>query len=195
MCFQDLIISFPLDTKTVNIFNQFELTLAGEKSHKFFALDILKAKLNIKMELFETASKNFWILGMEWDESTQKFVYSIIKNFYAYCVSIMCITLTTFYLIYDAQRFEEYTEALFVCTTAVMCSIITTFIAIKLDVFSEFIKASKTSHNERKLFPIVNHWINNKANDDDVNHCCDWTKKTRFVNFPKNPFIRHKIAS
>lgn len=102
------------------------------------------------MKLFETALGNFWILGMEWDDESQTFLYSIKKNFYAYCVSIMCITLTIIYLIRDAQKFEEYTEALFVCTTAAMCSIITIFMSIKLGVFTQFIKTANISYKERE---------------------------------------------
>lgn len=102
------------------------------------------------MKLFETALESFWFLGMEWDDHSQKFLISITKNVYAYCISIMCITSTTLYLIFDARSFDEYTEALFVCSTAIMCTIITTFICIKLKLLSEFIKSSRMVVNESK---------------------------------------------
>lgn len=100
------------------------------------------------MQLFETALKNFWFLGMEWDDSSQKFAYSLKKNLYAYGVSVVCITCTLSFLIHDAVNFDEYTEALFIFSSAIMCNIITTFLYIKLDVLSEFVKICRNSIGE-----------------------------------------------
>lgn len=93
---------------------------------------------------------------MEWDESSQKYLYSVKKNAYAYCVSVICITLTLLYIIYDAKSFVEYTEALFACSTAFMCIIITTFIYLKLDDLSEMTKLIRTTLNEGMCTSSIN---------------------------------------
>lgn len=102
------------------------------------------------MEIFETALENFSFLGMEWDENSQKFLYNIKKSAVTKIVSITCFIFTLLFLMYDAQSFDEYTEALFVCSTSVMCSIITTAIYIKLDMFSKFTKMIKRELNRSK---------------------------------------------
>lgn len=102
------------------------------------------------MQLFETALESFWFLGLEWDESSQQFLYSIKKNVISQCVSVVCIISTFFFLIKEAKTFDEFTESLFVGSTAVMCSIITTFLFIKLDLLSKFIKTCKIAIIESK---------------------------------------------
>lgn len=102
------------------------------------------------MQVFETTLKNFWFLGMEWDESSQQFFYSIKKNVFNYSIGAVCVTGTLLFLINDAKSFQEYTEALFICSSAFMCSIIYTFFYIKLEEFSEFTKICKNSVGESK---------------------------------------------
>lgn len=100
------------------------------------------------MELFETALKNF--LGMEWDDGSQKYSISIKKMFVAQILGVICFITTLVFLIKDAKSFDEYTEAFFICSSAVLCSIIYIFFYIKLDEFSEFTKICKTVANESK---------------------------------------------
>lgn len=102
------------------------------------------------MKLFETALESFWFLGMEWDESSQKFSYSIKKNVISQCVSGAVFISTLIFLVKEAKTFDEYTEALFMCSTAVMCTIITAFIYIKLDMLAEFIRTAKIAAAESK---------------------------------------------
>lgn len=91
-------------------YDQFEFTLAGKYLHKFFAFDISKGdsiSIDIKMQLFETASANFWFLGMEWDKSSQKFLISFKKLFVSQFNCVVCFVTMLLFLIEDAESFDE----------------------------------------------------------------------------------------
>lgn len=100
------------------------------------------------MKVFETALKNLRILGTEWDDKTQRFYYSFKKNTISLGFGALCFTLTLLFIIYEAKTFEEYTEALFICSSAVMSDTIGIFIYIKLDEFSEFVKICSIAADE-----------------------------------------------
>lgn len=102
------------------------------------------------MKLFETALKNFAFLGTVWDESSQKYIYEIRKKLVAVYVGLLCFILTFIFLIKDAKTFDEYTEALFICSTAFMCSVITAEIFFKLEKFSKFTRTCKIAINNSK---------------------------------------------
>lgn len=102
------------------------------------------------MKLFETALENFAFLGTEWDESSQKYLYSLRKKLVAVCVGLLCFILTFIFLIKDAKTFDEYTEALFICSTAFMCTVITAEIFLKLGTFSEFTRTCKIAIDNSK---------------------------------------------
>lgn len=102
------------------------------------------------MKLFETVLQNFWFLGMEWHESSQKLLISIKKMFVSEFCCVVCFVTMLLFLIEDAESFDEYTEALFMGSTAVMCTIIYIFLYIKLDVLSKFIRTARISLNESK---------------------------------------------
>lgn len=102
------------------------------------------------MKLFETALQNFWFLGMEWDEGSQKFLISIEKLFVSQSQCVVCFVTMLLFIINEAESFDEYTEALFMGSTAVMCTIIYIFLYIKLNVLSEFIRTAKIALNESK---------------------------------------------
>lgn len=106
------------------------------------------------MKLFETALENFRFLGMEWDEKSQKFLISLGKMFVSEFCCVVCFVTMLLFVIKDAESFDEYTEALFMCSTAVMCTVIYIFLYIKLDVLSEFIRTSKIELSESKLIVI-----------------------------------------
>lgn len=103
------------------------------------------------MKLFETALGNFAILGTVWDESSQEYVYKIREKFIAVCVGLLCFILTFIFLIKDARTFDEYTEALFICSTAFMCSVITAEIFFKLDKLTQFTRTCNIGIDNSKL--------------------------------------------
>lgn len=107
------------------------------------------------MKLFETALKNFAILGLECDESSKKFVYT--KNYFAFQFScIVCIVLTFLFLIYDAKTFDDYTEALFILSTGLMQGIISVSISFKMNNFFNFIENCKNVFDESKRNHLYN---------------------------------------
>lgn len=92
------------------------------------------------MKIFETALINLRFLGTSWDESAQKFRYSYKMNSISLGFGVLCFFLTLLYLFFEANSFEEYTEALFICSSAVMSDTIGLFIYIKLDAWTEYKK-------------------------------------------------------
>lgn len=106
------------------------------------------------MKLFETALKYFRFLGMEWDDGSQKFSISIKKLFVAQFLGVICFVTTLIFLIKDAKSFDEYTEALFMCSTAALCSIIYIFFYVKLSEFSAFTKTAKMGLSQSKYIGI-----------------------------------------
>lgn len=119
-------------------------------SHLNSLLSTFSNPINIKMKLFETALENFWVLGLEWHEDSQKFVYNINKTIIAKGAHFVSFTCTLCFLIKDAKSFDEYTEALFVCSTSAMCIVITICIYIKLGVLAEYIKSARAAVSESK---------------------------------------------
>lgn len=113
------------------------------------------------MKLFETALKYFWFLGMEWDESSQRYFISFKKMFIPQFLGVICFTTTLIFLIKDAKSFEEYTEALFMCSTAALCTIIYTFFYVKLNEFSAFTKLAKIGFSESKYTSKFKYFYNN----------------------------------
>lgn len=108
------------------------------------------------MSVLETALESFSILGLEWDESSQKLLYSIKKQFISQFLGVLCIMSTLIFLTNDAETFLDYTEALFICSTAVMCNLIYIIFYIKLNELSEFTKISKSFVEERKRSDLFN---------------------------------------
>lgn len=108
------------------------------------------------MSVLETALESFSFLGLEWDESSQKLLYSIKKQFISQFLGVLCIISTLIFLTNDAKTFLDYTEALFICSTAVMCNLIYIIFYIKLNELSEFTKISKSFVGERKRTDLFN---------------------------------------
>lgn len=92
------------------------------------------------MKLFEIALKNLRFLGTRWDESAQRFRYSYKMNSISLGFGVLCFISTLLFLFFEANSFQEYTEALFICSTAVMSDAIGLFIYIKLNEFTEYKK-------------------------------------------------------
>lgn len=89
-------------------------------------------------------------MGMEWVESSQTFEYNIKKHLYSFCAGTMCFYGTLFFLFFEAKSFVEYTEALFLFSTDMMCGVITFFLVIRLDALGEMSKIIKNATTESK---------------------------------------------
>lgn len=103
----------------------------------------------IKMKFFTTALENFAFLGIEWDESSQKYTFNR-KNIIPQIVCVHCITLTLLFLIYDAKSFVEYTETLFILSTAFLCGIVYISVYIKVNVLHNFFESCNSVANMSK---------------------------------------------
>lgn len=101
------------------------------------------------MKLFETALENLAFMGIEWDESALK-CFSTKRYLITIALCFTCIISTFLFLVYDAKSLVEYTEGLFIFSTAISCCIISLSAYIKMHVLSDFIKNCKDLINQRK---------------------------------------------
>lgn len=95
------------------------------------------------MKLFSaTALRNFATLGLEWDESSKKYLCTkkyIFVPFLGVSVIISCI----FFLMYDVRTFYEYTFEFLVMSTSA-CNIVVLFIIyLKVNTFNSLIENSE----------------------------------------------------
>lgn len=93
------------------------------------------------MKLFETALKNFEFLGLEWDESSKKYIYT--KNYLVFLFQIQFVLLIiscTLFLIYDAKTFYEYTFEFMLLSTAIMCPLIYIILNFEVNIFNNLIE-------------------------------------------------------
>lgn len=91
------------------------------------------------MKLFETTLKIFAILGVEWDESSKKYVYT--KNLFICPFVCFLSSMGTFlFLIYNAQSLYEYTLVFIVLSSVTMGIVILVIFILELDKFNIYLE-------------------------------------------------------
>lgn len=101
------------------------------------------------MNIFEAVIKNFELLGLSWDESSKKYVYT--KRYYITAfVSIPCIVGEICFLTYDAKTFFDYTLGCIIISTAVMTSAISVILKMNVNILNDWIETWENIIEESK---------------------------------------------
>lgn len=99
------------------------------------------------MKLLEPAVKNFAYFGLDWDESSNKYVFNK-KFFFPPFLTILCSSFCAIYVMYNAVTVYEFIITFVVAFTAAMASIIIIIIKLQVNTLNHFIENCQNLNEE-----------------------------------------------
>lgn len=131
--------------------NQCQSEQASKWSHYLISRQIWHPTntFTTNMKLFERAVENFAFLGLELDESAEK--YSLTKNYlFSQFLCVVCIISSIIFFTYDAKTFYEYIMAFILFSVAVMCTTLSVIIPLRAPKLGIWIETLKSLFEDSK---------------------------------------------
>lgn len=98
------------------------------------------------MRLFQIIKRDLVILGVDSNQSTNKYVYN--GNIFLCCfLCASCIILTGVFVFCEANSFIEFTESIYLLSSAIMITAAATFACFKFKVLFDYIETLENTVN------------------------------------------------
>lgn len=101
------------------------------------------------MKLFQTAQKNFALLGINPYDPSRKNQFN--KNIFLYILLVVsCFTQTGAFLIFEANTFDEYTEGIYILSASILSPMAVASLAFQLKTLFKLIKRCENIFDSSK---------------------------------------------